>query len=462
MKKLYILALSAFAFSSLNAQTYLTKDFDDNSITSGGWTVQEPIPATTTTLTWSTSTAGGAPSPYGMMKNYNGTTNEVVESWLISPSIDLSTSTTPLLSFKNAYSYQGTPLELMISTNYSGTGAPSAATWTSLTSSATWSSGFFAWANSGDISLSAYQSAGVYIAFKYVGSATDGSTWEIDDILVNETGAAPIQAVSVYDIQYTLAGNGNSPWMDSTVTTGGIVSAVRPDGRYYIQSGTGPWTGVYVYDNANTVAVGDSLTFQCVVTEFNNLTELTSISNFVKVTISNTVVRNSATSGTAQTEQYEGVLLQFPSINCTVATNGFGDWIINDGSGDCTVGDFMLSTPYNAVVGGPYDVTGILDYAFGNYTLQPRSLADIITSVGIAENNTLPTSMYPNPANNNVTIEAPANSDVKIYSIEGKIVYSSTTINSVEKVDVSALESGSYIVSISNNNAFSTQILVKK
>lgn len=461
MKKLYILALSALAISSVNAQTYLTKDFDDNSATSGGWTINEPTPATTTSLTWTTSTAGGAPTAYGMMKNYNGTGNEVVESWLISPTMDLSTSTTPTLSFINAYSYTGTALELMISTDYVS-GAPSTGNWTAITSSATWSAGFFAWANSGNIDISAYNTTNVHIAYKYVGSATDGSTWEIDNVLVNETGAAPIAAVSVYDIQYTLAGNGNSPWMDSTVTTGGIVSAVRPDGRYYIQSGAGAWTGVYVYDNVNTVALGDSVTFQCVITEFNNLTELTSISNFTKVTISNTVVTNATTSGTAQTENYEGVLLQYPVINCTVATNGFGDWIINDGSGDCTVGSFMLATDYMAIVGGPYDVTGILDFAFGNYTLQPRMLADIVTSVGINETALLETSVYPNPANEFVNIEAPANSTVTILSIEGKVVINATTNNTVEMIDVSSLESGSYIVSISNNNAFSTQILIKK
>lgn len=155
------------------------KDFDDNSITSGGWIVQQ----VTGTLTWTTSTAGGAPEPYGMMSNWNGTSNELTESWLISPALDLSNSTAADLSFENACNYSGDALQVLVSTNYPGTGNPNGATWTSLT--ATWSTGSWAWVNSGIIDLSAYLQSGVRIAFKYTGSASDGKTWELDDITIN-------------------------------------------------------------------------------------------------------------------------------------------------------------------------------------------------------------------------------------------------------------------------------------
>lgn len=462
MKKIYILAISAFALSSLNAQTYLSKDFDDNSVTSGGWTVNEPIPAATSSLTWTTSTAGGAPTAYGMMKNYNGTTNEVVESWLISPSINLSTSTTPLLSFKNAVAYTGDPLTVLISTDYDGTSDPSSqGTWTPLSPTMALNSGtWFEWVSSGNVDLSSYKVNGVYIAFKYTGTANDGSTWEIEDILVNETGAVIPPSVSVYDIQYSTAGNGDSPENGNTVTTGGRVTAVKANGSYFIQSGTGPWSGVYVYDLNNTVAIGDSVTFETVVVEFSSLTELTSISNFAKVSTGNAITKTTVTTGTALAEMYEGVLVNIPVTNCTVATNGFGEWIINDGSGDCTVDDFLLGSVYNAVVGGPYDVTGIVDFAFGNFLLQPRTLADIVTSVGINENNTLSTSVYPNPSTSLVTIEAPANSAITVYNIDGKVCFSTTTLSAKETINLSSLEAGNYLISIMNNNNTATQKLI--
>ena len=462
MKKLYILALSAFAISSVNAQ-YLSKDFDDNSATSGGWTIQDVSNGDGIT-TWTTSTAGGAPNAYGMMKNYYNSANSLVESWLISPSIDLSTSTTPMLSFKNAVAYDGDAVELFISTDYNGSSDPtSQGTWIALSPNMALNSGtWFEWVSSGNVSLSSYMTTSVYIAFKYTGSASDGSTFEIDDILVNETGAVIPPSLSVYDIQYTVAGNGDSPENGNTVLTGGIVTGIKSNGSYFIQNGTGPWTGVYVYDLNNTVAIGDSVTFECVVTEFSGLTELTNISAFNIFSTGNTVAKTTVTTGASLAEMYEGVLINVPVTNCTVATNGFGEWTINDGSGDCIVDDFLLGSTYNAVVGGPYDVTGIIDYAFGSFLMQPRTLADIITSVGINENRTLVTSVYPNPVNETVNIKAPINSIITIFSVDGKVVLNTRASNSIEMINVSSLENGSYIVSISNNNLTSTQILIKK
>jgi len=157
----------------------LGKDFNDGSLTSGGWTTQ----LITGTLNWTVGTIGGS---YGNMSNYNGSTNEISETWLISPSVDLSGATAPALSFNNAYSYTGNALEVLVSTDYSGTGDPNLANWTSFTGGAIWSSGFFAWVNSGPLNLSAYNVNGVYVAFKYIGSASDGSTWEVDDIKIEE------------------------------------------------------------------------------------------------------------------------------------------------------------------------------------------------------------------------------------------------------------------------------------
>lgn len=156
----------------------LLKDFDDDIVTSGGWIVQQVIGVET----WTTSTAGGAAEPYGVIDNYT-TGNTQTESWLISPALDLSNSTSADLTFENACNYTGDALELLISTNYSGTGDPNGSTWTAL--SATWSTGTWAWVNSGIIDLSAYLQSNVRIAFKYIGTNSDGKTWEIDDIIIN-------------------------------------------------------------------------------------------------------------------------------------------------------------------------------------------------------------------------------------------------------------------------------------
>lgn len=157
--------------------SYLNKDFNDNNLTSGGWTNIR----VSGTIDWAASTFGS--QTFAKISNYVSATNQACETWLISPPVNLSNATLPQLSFLNAYKYTGAALELYISTNYSS-GAPSTATWTKL--NYTLSSGNFVFVNSGAVNLSAYKSAQVRIGFKYTGSATDGSTWELDDIIIKE------------------------------------------------------------------------------------------------------------------------------------------------------------------------------------------------------------------------------------------------------------------------------------
>ncbi|MBS1634322.1 MAG: choice-of-anchor J domain-containing protein [Bacteroidetes bacterium] len=158
---------------------YLNKNFNDASATSGGWTNYN----VSGTINWATGTVGSADgSAYGTIKNYVGS-NQACETWLISPPMILSGATMPVLSFDNAWKYTGTPLQLLISTDYVS-GSPATGTWTAL--NPTWSSGNFVWANSGLVDLSAYKANNVHIAFKYTGTTSDGSTWEIDNILCKE------------------------------------------------------------------------------------------------------------------------------------------------------------------------------------------------------------------------------------------------------------------------------------
>lgn len=157
----------------------LTKNFQDQSITSGGWTTQ----LVTGTYNWTTSDQGSTGNFYAMMSNYTGSANVASEAWLISPAIDLSASTNSTLDFRNAYKYTGDPIVVYASTNYDGVSAPSSATWTQL--GVNLSTGNFSWENGGPVSLNSYiGNNAVYIAFKYTGTNSSGSTWEVDDIVI--------------------------------------------------------------------------------------------------------------------------------------------------------------------------------------------------------------------------------------------------------------------------------------
>jgi hypothetical protein len=158
---------------------YLKKDFNDNNISSGGWTQYSSIG----NVIWSTSSSGGAPNPYAKISNFIGGQNQECETWLISAPVNLSAATNPALIFRNAYNYSGPELELYISTNYIS-GNPNTATWTKL--NFILSSGSWAFVSSGNLNLSAFKNSNTRIAFKYRGDASEGSTWEIDDVLLVE------------------------------------------------------------------------------------------------------------------------------------------------------------------------------------------------------------------------------------------------------------------------------------
>lgn len=162
-----------------SAGALLYKDFDDNSLTSGGWTTFQE----SGTVNWNVGNFNSF--YYGNISNFDfGTTsNSATVAWLISPSVDLSATTTPVLNFRNAYKYNGDPLELLVSTDYTSAN-PTSATWTNLTY--TESPGNFTWVDSDDVLLSAYQTANVHIAFKYTGTNSDGANWEVDEIEIKE------------------------------------------------------------------------------------------------------------------------------------------------------------------------------------------------------------------------------------------------------------------------------------
>lgn len=105
------------------------------------------------------------------------------EDWLISPTINLTNVTNPILNFKTWTKYTDSgitnPFEVFISTDYNGNFLT--ATWIPL--SATLSpSNSQQWQGSGDIDISSY-SGNIHIGFKYRSSGTGSgtsTTWEVD------------------------------------------------------------------------------------------------------------------------------------------------------------------------------------------------------------------------------------------------------------------------------------------
>ena len=181
----YQLYIRSYAEVNMNGErcgraVYLYQDFSEG-LTTGGWTIVN----VTGNVNWEYETQYGNPAPCAVISNYNAGSHTECETWFVSPVVDLSNAVSPVLNFDNAYKYTGAPLSVYVSTDYDGSGDVSNGNWIQL-NNINLSTGNFVWTNSGDIDMSAYKTSSVYVAFVYVGSSTDGSTWEIDNIFIED------------------------------------------------------------------------------------------------------------------------------------------------------------------------------------------------------------------------------------------------------------------------------------
>ena len=447
MKKL-ILILNIILVNYCVSAQYLDKDFNDLSLNSGGWTTQIIIDTTN----WFVESFGG--DDFVKASNYSNSQNVPSNMWLISNAVDLSSASQPMLTFETIMKWPGAALVLHISTDYDGTSNPTQqGTWTDITALATWdvdNTTWGSWTPSGDVDLSSYISSTTYIAYEYLGSANSGSTWEIDNIKINEGSTPPppppgVDSISIYDIQFNNNSNGASNYEGSQIYTGGIVYAVRDDSSFYIASGSGPWTGVYVYSNDYLLNEGDSVTLTAEVDEYYELTELKNVNNLTVISSGNTPIINNCSTGAASSEEFEGCLIEVVNANCNNDNAGFGEWIVNDGTGDVIIDDFFYVFVPN--LNTNYNVKGALTYSYGAYKLLPRNSNDVSVFVSILENNNEVIKLYPNPLNQtNLNINLENNSIVSLFDLSGQLIKTYQFKSGNNSLNLDFLNKGLYII----------------
>jgi len=116
-------------------------------------------------------------SPCAEMNGFEGGYH-ANNDWLISPPLDLTSYSNVRMSFESAKNYDGDPIRVKVTENY--TGDPATTSWTTMT--ATLSQGSFNWTESGVVNMSAFSGNQVRVAFEYNSSAQSGSAWRIDNI----------------------------------------------------------------------------------------------------------------------------------------------------------------------------------------------------------------------------------------------------------------------------------------
>lgn len=170
-------------------ETVLSVTFDDGTLP----------PMTTYSVAsnndWQASSPPVDSAPLAEANGFGG--NEPANDWLISPALDfsgLSVETLTFISIKGFNDAERRGLQVKVSTDYSGSGDPSNATWVNVSDRVTFAdnggSGFSDPTSSGQVDLSdmQFQDGDVYVAFQYRSSGTGGggaATWQVDNISVS-------------------------------------------------------------------------------------------------------------------------------------------------------------------------------------------------------------------------------------------------------------------------------------
>ncbi|WP_052467071.1 T9SS type A sorting domain-containing protein [Psychroserpens damuponensis] len=254
-----------------------------------------------------------------------------------------------------------------------------------------------------------------------------------------------------------------------------ITYNVTDNGRNqrYIQDATG---GILIDDAPGTLTptlnIGDGLTgLEGQLGEFNGVLQFVPVADITGPSSTGTTITPedvTVTQYLAAGESYESELIRITGVTFS-DTGAFEDntnYVITAGAdatemrvtfGDENLVGASIPTTMSSVIGLGSEFNGL-------YQVLPRYVTDVAgssLSVEDVENNTF--SMYPNPTSTGYVNILATNDNaisVSVYDILGKQVINQTLSNN--RVDVSALNTGLYIVKISQNGASVTKKLVIK
>lgn len=334
-----------------------------------------------------------------------------------------------------------------ISTSYAGSYSSDIDDWQELTFQATSPAG------------AAYAKPGM--RFYDVSSNWDGdAVFHVDDFDLTGAPTGP-ETLTIYDIQ---GQQDESPYVDQTVVTYGIVTGVFGNNFFMEEQPGGAWHGIYVY-RGNTsdpvVTRGDSLRVTATVSEFYGMTELTN--PVIDILASGVPVPGPTllATGSVPVEDYEGVLVKVDNAICTNDSLGYGEWEVDDGSGPVRVDDMGYS--YTPDSGAAYMVTGPVMYAYSNFKIEPRDENDVYeypTQVGdrsVVSNLTL--SVITKGTKVEFSFSRPINESINlsIFNASGRAVVNSTEIEAgTAHLILSLNASGVYFYRLESGNFAST------
>ncbi|MEQ9263029.1 MAG: T9SS type A sorting domain-containing protein [Owenweeksia sp.] len=302
--------------------------------------------------------------------------------------------------------------------------------------------------------------------------------------------------LTIADVQFSLTGNGNSPYIGRTVTVKGVVTAsTKPYdlGYVYIQdTAQGGYTGISLLGNPNLanlfrnewVEVSGDVQENFGFTQIA-VSSLTRLNKYDVIQPTSIDPSDSAAYANGDWEKYESMLVKFENpaaggkLYISNADAGFGDYTVatdpafgmnksarvlagRQSSSAASslwvqlVTDSAYETQDGAMFVGPVEtsdtmtmdaVVGVLSYGFSNYRILPRANDDIIgLNVQLdTTNRSNPFSVeeivsltrvdvYPNPASEWFRIKSlgHTNMSAEIYDLNGRMIMAEESRNGEE------------------------------
>jgi len=267
-------------------------------------------------------------------------------------------------------------------------------------------------------------------------------------------------AQTVYQIQYTADVSGNSPYSTQVVTTQGTVvgiytTAAGARSGFYLQGGAGAWNGIYVYAGttgagaSTTCVVGDSVSVTGTVSEYNGLTEISTITACTVIATGKSYIINNVTTNAANTEPWEGCILRVKNANCTASPSA-GTFTVTDGSGPLAIFK-QLYQALALTTGTKYDVVGVMTWYNSGliYELTPRSAADVTVSTSAGFDSPNADLLSVTLKGKTLSVDNAADgSTVDVYSTIGAKVQSAKLQNGA--IQLNSFAKGLYIVRVGN------------
>jgi large repetitive protein len=253
--------------------------------------------------------------------------------------------------------------------------------------------------------------------------------------------------VTIYAIKNKTVPAGTKVALENALVTGQITKA---NGGFFLQTKLGDpgymgsdYSGIFVFDPANTVKVGDRVTLQtATVSSFFGQIQLTGPTTVVNASAGEAppdpvlVTAEEITTSGARAAALESVIVTVknPKVTNIAPTPGTADmpptneFVITDANGSIRVNDFLfLLTPFPAVDDTFTSISGILDFRNDNSKIEPRSAADFtgakVKLVGFGPALSFveagKTSVLTGPTPLTVTLSGPAPSDTFVSITSG-------------------------------------------